>query len=83
MTTTTVTIDKEKVDRIVRETLTSLENNGAHPVEVIVALSQCVGRVIAAFGMHGASEVTLKELVDVAVKQMATAIEHGRNRVIL
>ncbi len=78
---TTINLDKQKIDRIVKDTLTNLDRNGAHPLEIIVALSQCVGRVIAAFGAHGADDVVMRELVDIAVKQMATAVEYGKGKV--
>ena len=78
-----INIDKNKVDRIVWNTLRGLQDNGAHPAEIIIALAQCVGRMIATMGeTGGAGPIAQRELVDIAIKQMAAAIEAGSSPII-
>ena len=79
---TTVKIDRQKVDKIVYNTLRSLQENGAHPAEVILALSECVGRTIWAMGDAGVGAIAQRELTDIAIKHMAKAIEEGQKGVI-
>ena len=69
-----VNVDKEKIERMVRHTLHGISGQGAHPGEVILALSECVGRVIVTIEGDG---ILKRELVDLAIKQMAQAIEAG------
>lgn len=65
-----INIDKDKHDRMVRGFL--LEARGAHPAEIVLAMGEAIGRVIA--GVSG-TDVVKTQLVNVAVKQMATAID--------
>ena len=79
---TTIQIDREKVDRIVYNTLRGLQDHGAHPAEIVLALSECVGRTIWAMGDAGIGAIAQRELVDIAIKHMAKAIEEGQKGVI-
>ena len=72
---TTLNIDTNKVERMSMDALKLYSDSGAHPAEVIIALAQATGRVIAA--MSGMGEMVQRELLDLAVKQMAAAIEAG------
>jgi hypothetical protein len=67
-----IRIDKDKHDRMVRDMLMLVR--GAHPAEIVLALGEAIGRVIAEVA---GSDVVKTQLVNVAVKQMATAIEHA------
>lgn len=67
---TTLHIDKQKVNHIVFDTLNRLSDSGAHPAEIIFALSECVGRVIGSMP----SEMAQRELLDLSIKQMTGAI---------
>ena len=80
---TTLNLDTNKVKRMSVDILRSLSDSGAHPIEVIVALAQCCGRVIATLDAAGVNEVGKRDIVDLAIKQMAAAIETGQPRVIL
>lgn len=64
-----IVIDKDKHGRMVRNLL--IEVRGAHPAEIVLAMGEAVGRVIA--GVSG-TDIVKRQLVDVAVKQMASAI---------
>ena len=77
---TTLNIDTKKVERMSLDALKLYSDSGAHPAEVIIALAQAVGRVIASMDAHG--EIAQRELLDLAIKQMATAIMKGLPSVI-
>lgn len=72
---TTLNIDTKKVERMSLDALKLYSDSGAHPAEVIIALAQATGRVIAS--VSGMGEMVQRELLDLAVKQMAGAIERG------
>ena len=76
----TLNIDTKKVERMSMDALRLYSDSGAHPAEVVLALAQATGRVIASLVPQG--EIVQRELVDLAVKQMAAAIEAGLPRVI-
>lgn len=65
-------IDKDKHDRMVRDVL--MQVRGAHPAEIVLAMGEAIGRVIAEVA---GSDVVKTQLVNVAIKQMATAIDHA------
>lgn len=69
-----VPIDKEKVNRIVTATLLSLHDSGAHPVEVLLALGECIGRVLVATGEMGVNDVARRELFNMTIKQITNAV---------
>jgi len=73
-----VRVDHEKVKRMVTATLRSFDDSGAHPGEIILALGESIGRVIAATHDMGLNEIGQRELLDVAIKQMTNAILVGR-----
>ncbi len=75
----TYDVDTQKISRMVHDTLNSFSNSGAHPAEVVLALSECVGRVIMSFPD---SDIVKKEMVDIAIKHMAASIEAGRSQII-
>lgn len=64
---------------MVHNTLMQFNGGTFHPVELVLALAECCGRVI--HQVRG-SDIARRELVDVAVKQMAAAIEAGDKRII-
>lgn len=70
----TVPVDKEKVTKMVTKILMDFSDSGAHPGEVVLALAEALGRIIAAVGDVSHNEVLQRELVDLAVKQMSNAI---------
>lgn len=73
---TKLSIDKQKVNHIVFDTLNRLSDSGAHPAEIIFALSECVGRVIGSMP----SEMAQRELLDLSIKQMTGAIIAAHER---
>lgn len=73
-----VKVDKEKHDKMVRQTLMQFNGQGVHPGEVVLALSEAVGRTIATID----GDMVQRELVDLAIKQMARAIDNGRGRIL-
>lgn len=78
----TLNLDQRKVTRMSMDVLQSLSGSGAHPVEVIVALAQCIGRVVVSLDDIGVTPIAKQELVDLAIKQMATAIDEGTKRIV-
>jgi hypothetical protein len=76
---TKIDIDKEKVARMVKATLHGFHGSGAHPAEIVLALAECIGRVVASLP---GSEVPKRELVDLAIKHMAGTIMEGIPKVI-
>lgn len=76
---TAFNVDAQKISRMVHDTLNSFSNSGAHPVEVVLALSECVGRAIMSFP---GSDIVKQEMVDHAIKHMAASIEAGRSSII-
>lgn len=77
---TTLNTDTKKIERMSLDALKLYSDSGAHPAEVIIALAQATGRVIASMSTQG--EIVQRELLDIAIKQMAAAIEAGLPRVI-
>lgn len=77
---TTVQVDREKVLRMVAETLQNLNGTGAHPGEMVLALGESLGRIIVAVKEIGGTEVVQKELLDLAIKQMTNAIIAARQQ---
>lgn len=75
---TTVPIDKEKVSRMVTQTLMHFHDSGAHPGEVVLAIGEALGRVIAATSEIGLSEIGQRELLDMGIKQATNAILASR-----
>lgn len=76
-------LDHEKIKRMSMDILHGLSDSGAHPVEVVVALAQSIGRVVVSLDRAGVSDIAKKEIVDLAVKQMAAAIEAGLPKIIV
>ena len=68
---TTLNIDVHKVERMSMDALKLYSDSGAHPAEVIIALAQATGRVIASMSPQG--EIVQRELLDLAVKQFRDA----------
>jgi hypothetical protein len=75
---TTVNIDKAKVSRMVTQTLKQFHDSGAHPGEIVLALGESMGRVIAATADMGASEIAQRELLDLGIKQTTNALLASR-----
>ncbi len=71
-------IDMQKKARMVKDALMLFNESGAHPGEVVLALSEACGRVIASID----GDMVKRELVDIAIKQMAASIEAGSSRII-
>ena len=63
-------IDKDKHDRMVRDLLRTVI--GAHPAEIVLAMGEAAGRVIS---QVGGTDIAKTQLVNAAIKQMATAID--------
>ena len=76
---TTLNIDTKKIERMSLDALKLYSDSGAHPAEVVIALAQATGRVIASLSPQG--EMLQRELLDLAVKQMAAAIERGLSQI--
>jgi len=76
---TTVSIDKEKVNRMVTATMMHFHDSGAHPGEVVLAIGEALGRVIAATSEMGLSEIGQRELLDMGIKQASNAILAARS----
>lgn len=76
---TTINIDKQKVQFLVFATLNQLSDSGLHPAEIVIAMSECAGRVIAAMD----NDIAQRELLDLAIKQMSGAILAQRSNIIL
>lgn len=72
-------IDKAKVDNMVRQTLMGFSDSGAHPAEVVLALAECIGRIV--FMLPG-NDLVKKDMLDLAIKQMAATIHAGMSNVI-
>jgi hypothetical protein len=70
----TIDVDKAKVNRMVTQILKHFHGSGAHPGEIVLALGESLGRVIAAVGEMSKNEMVQRELVDLAIKQMTNAI---------
>lgn len=70
----TVPVDKERVMKMVTKILMEFSDSGAHPGEVVLALGESLGRIIAAVGDVSQNEILQRELVDLAIKQMSNAI---------
>ena len=77
---TQLNIDTKKVERMSLDALKLYSDSGAHPAEVVIALAQATGRVIAS--LSGQGEIVQRELLDLAVKQMAAAIEAGLPKIV-
>lgn len=75
---TQVPIDKAKVSRMVTQTLKHFHDSGAHPAEVVIALGEAMGRVIAATAEMGLNEIAQRELLDIGIKQCTNAILAAR-----
>lgn len=75
---TVVQVDREKVTRMVAALLGAINDKGAHPGEMVLALAEALGRIVVAVREAGGSEVVQRELLDLAVKQMTNAIIAGR-----
>jgi hypothetical protein len=75
----TIQIDVPKVKRMVVDTLMMFNDTGAHPAEVVLALAECIGRVIVTLPE---SDIAKQELTQLAVKHMAQAIEERLPKVI-
>lgn len=79
---TTLNLDNEKIKRMSFDILRNLSDSGAHPVEVVVALAQCIGRVVVSLDGAGVSDIAKRDIVDLAIKQMAASIEAGTSNII-
>lgn len=68
-------IDKPKVDRMVRDTLMQFNNSAVHPAEMVIALAECIGRVI---NQVPGTVIVTHQLMDLAIKHMAetVAVKH-------
>lgn len=73
-----INIDQAKVTRIVRDTLSRVSDTGAHPAEIIIAMSECAGRVIGSID----GDIAQRELLDLAIKQLSGAILSARERIV-
>jgi hypothetical protein len=82
MTTSTINIDKEKVHRMAVDAIRMFDNTGANYTELVAALGQAVGRTIIALGEMGMSDINKRALVDLAVGEMARAIDAKQSRII-
>ena len=75
---TTVNIDKVKVNRMVTSILRNLHDSGAHPAEVVMALGEALGRVIATMDTIGGTDIIKRELFQLAVNQVASAVSASK-----
>lgn len=73
-------IDKDKQKRMVRDILMQFNGSALHPAELVLALSEALGRVIAQ--VEG-SDMAKQELTELAIKHMATAIEYSKPRIFV
>lgn len=79
---TQVKVDKERVDRMVTHTLMNFHDSGAHPGEVVIALAECIARVVLTVGeLQQGSGIVQKELVELAIKHMANSIDINLPRI--
>lgn len=74
-----INIDKQKVNNIVRSVLLMHSDTGAHPAELVLAFSECVGRIITTLP---GNDLVKKDLLDLSIKHMAATIHAGMDRVI-
>jgi hypothetical protein len=72
-------VDKAKHDRMVRDVLMLFNESAVHPAELVLALGEVVGRIINQVDGSGQAKT---ELVNIAVKQMAAAIDAKQPRII-
>lgn len=77
-----ITLDNRKINDMSMDILKHFSGTGAHTVEVVCALAQAIGRIVVALGEAGMSDLDKRTLVDLAIKQIAVAIETGQKQII-
>lgn len=72
-------VDKAKHDRMVRDILMMFNESAVHPAELCLALGEAVGRIVNQVDGSGQAKT---QLVNMAVQQMARAIDQKQSSII-
>jgi len=67
-----IEVDKSKVNRICRDTLVNFNGSAVHPLELILGLSEAIGRIINGVDC---TSIAKQEMVDVCVKHINATIQ--------
>lgn len=76
---TTLAIDKQKINRICRDTMLNFQGSTVHPLEMMLGLGEAVGRLI---NQVDCSDLAKKEMLDLVIQHIARTIDAGRNQII-
>lgn len=70
--TQTIAIDKERLRRMVRDVLMNFNGTAAHPMEILLALAECMGRMVCQ--VEG-SDTAKQEMLHFAFQHLGTTID--------